>query len=80
MMVVTALQFVDSRWGGGGTGFRPGEPRPAAARRADGGERAGAKMRAMPAVLLAVREGVRGSAREGRLERGWASYWRCLDA
>jgi hypothetical protein len=56
MAVVTELELVNSRWGGGGTGFPPGEPQPTAARLVDAGEGAGAKMRAMPKVLLAVRE------------------------
>jgi hypothetical protein len=56
MMVVTELKLVNSQWGGGGTGFPPGEPQPTVVWPAVAGERAGAKMRTVPEVLLAVRD------------------------
>jgi hypothetical protein len=67
MMVVTELELVKSRWGGSGTGFPPGEPRPTAARLVEAGERAGARMRAMPEVLLAMRKGLTTRERAGVL-------------
>jgi hypothetical protein len=57
MMVVTELKLVNSQWGGGGTDFPPEEPQPTAVWLVVAGTRAGAKMRTMPKVLLAVREG-----------------------
>lgn len=60
MLVVTELKLVNRQWGGRGTGSRPGQLQPTVVWPAVAGERdrgAGASVRTMPEVLLAVRDG-----------------------